>query len=309
MKKTNLKQYISYVKQQKNISIEDELLEKDYMISLFLSTWKKQKENLSSLEHLIFKGGTLLSRNFLHYPRISEDLDFTFDDSNRLRLVKSDTRREKEIKKLVIDIISDIKKISKSSGFDFNVDRTDQKYIQVRNSRAVYLFFLYYPSLLTGELNSIKIEINFLEHRFFDYIENRIHTIIEPDLYLKSIGYNIENAVVKTYDLNEIILEKYRAILTRGPLKKRDILDLYFIHRNSKDVFTVDTQLIKQKIEDSYLISPVAQTNFTKNIELIKQDTFGESDDRVEPLLLKKIEKEDFTIFQKELLQKLKTII
>lgn len=310
MKKTNLKQYISYVKEQKSISIEDGLLEKDYMISLFLSTWQKQKTqgNLSSLEKLIFKGGTLLSRNYLNYPRISEDLDFTYEDSNTLRLIKSDTRREKEIKKQVIGIISDLHKISSLAGFNFKKNRSNETYIQVRNSRAVYLFFFYYPSLLTGEMNSIKIEVNFLEHRLFDYKQEQINTIIEPDLYLKSIEYDVQHAFVKTYVLDEIILEKYRAILTRGSLKMRDILDLYLIHNNSKDVFTIDTHLLKQKIESSYLISPVAQENYNINRKLINQDKFGESDDRIESLLLTDVEEDDFNLFKKNLLHKLKTL-
>lgn len=311
MKKTNFKQYISYVKQQKNSSISDEILEKDYMISYFLSVCHKQKEqgNLLSLNNLIFKGGTLLSRNYLNYPRISEDLDFTINCSNKLREISSPTRREKEIKKHIISLIEDIKHISIHSDFHFQTKRTDKKFIRVRNSRAVYLLFLYYHSLISKERIPLKIEINFLEHRFFEYTKDRINTIIEPDLYLKSIGYDLKNISINTYALDEIILEKYRAVLTRNTLKKRDILDLYFIHNKCKNVFHIDGQQLLQKIKSSYMISPMAQDNFKKNIMKIKNNQFGSSDDRIKPLLLTPIDEDAFRSFQHDLFKTITRII
>lgn len=309
MNKTNFKKYLSYVKQKKNVSIEDEILEKDYMISLFLSTWQKQKEQgtITSLDALIFKGGTLLSRNYIDYPRISEDLDFTFELSNQLRTIKSNTRREKEIKKQIIPIIKDIKIISTAAGFDFQMDRTNETYVRVRNSRAVYLFYLYYPSAITGEKIPLKIEINFLEQRLFDYEQERINDIIEDDLYLRSIGYDLINAVLKTYSLDEIILEKYRAVLTRPSLKKRDILDLYFIHTRCKPVLDIAEEDILEKISSSFLISPDAKKNYKENISLMSNNKFITSDDRVGSLLLTKIDEDQFTGFTQDLFEKLKT--
>lgn len=89
MKKNDFRKYVAYVKEQRHSAIDDYYIEKDYFLSLFLSTWQKLKreEKVPHLDALIFKGGTLLVRNYLQYPRISEDLDFTHMDSNELRSI------------------------------------------------------------------------------------------------------------------------------------------------------------------------------------------------------------------------------
>jgi len=166
MNRTNFKKYISYVKEKKKSNIEDQYIEKDYFISLFLSSWQKLKDEgkVPHLDTLFFKGGTLLARNFLNYPRISEDIDFTYGKSNNLREIKSENKREKEIKKIVVPIIDEIKLIGDIAKFDFETDRTNPRYIDVRNSRAVYILNIYHNSSITGEEVPIKIELNFLEN-------------------------------------------------------------------------------------------------------------------------------------------------
>lgn len=94
--------------------------------------------------------------------------DFTYKDSNRLRKIKRKNQREKEIKKVVIPLINEINIICDSIGFDFDTDRTNPQYIAIRNSRSVYIFYMYYDSLITGEKIPIKIELNFLEHILYD---------------------------------------------------------------------------------------------------------------------------------------------
>jgi len=166
MKGANFKKYISYVKTKRKSNIEDQYIEKDYFISLFFSTWQKLKSEgkVSNLDKLVFKGGTLLARNYLDYPRISEDIDFTYEKSNDLREINNENKREKEIKKIIMPIIDDIKLICDDAKFDFETDRTNANYIKVMNSRAVYILTLYYDSLITYEKYPIKIEINFLEN-------------------------------------------------------------------------------------------------------------------------------------------------
>jgi len=82
----DLFKYIDYVKSNIDKPIED-YYEKDYVLSLFLSTWQTQRKQkrTSALDDLIFKGGTLLMRNHLNYPRISEDLDFTHKRCEEIR--------------------------------------------------------------------------------------------------------------------------------------------------------------------------------------------------------------------------------
>jgi len=66
------------VKGQKHSLIDDYYVEKDYLLSLFLSTWQnlRVKREINVLDELIFNGGTRITRNYLQYPRISKDLVF-----------------------------------------------------------------------------------------------------------------------------------------------------------------------------------------------------------------------------------------
>jgi len=310
MKKSNFRKYIAYVKEQNQTTIEDFFIEKDYFLSLFLSTWQtlKKEGKVSHLNALIFKGGTLLARNYLSYPRISEDLDFTHEDSNILRTLRSKGRRETEIRKRVIPIIDDIKGICDVAHFDFKMDRTNTKYIKVRNSRAVYIFTLYYNSLITGEEIPIKVEVNFLEQMLHEPSEVRINTIVDYDVFLRSIGYDLINTTMKTYTLDEIILEKYRAVLTRDALKERDILDLYLIYKRGADIFKADNQLIFKKIQSGILISPDLKKNLEKNCQLLSVDSFGDSDDDISRFTLVKLEEGNYEQFKGPLYNKLQEI-
>jgi len=310
MKKSDFKKYIAYVKEQRHSTIDDYYIEKDYFLSLFLSAWQqlKEKGKVPHLDAMIFKGGTLLIRNFLQYSRISEDLDFTHASSNALRSIKNENKRENEIKELIIPIIEEIKLICDAVGFDFETDRTKPRYVVVRNSRAVYVLYIYYRSMITAEEIPIKIELNFLENIFHPCSESRINTIIQPDVLLKSIDYNLENITIKTYLLDEIILEKYRAILTRDTLKERDILDLYLIHQRDSDVFKTDNKSVLTKIQSGILIAPDLKKNLEKNCRLLHDDMFGESDDNIKRFTLIEINDEKYEKFKVRLYKKLKEI-
>ena len=310
MKRNDFRKYLAYVKEQRHTTIEAYYLEKDYFISLFLSMWQqlRDKGDIPHLDSLIFKGGTLLARNYLDYPRISEDLDFTHKDSNKLRTIKTTGRRETQIRKRVIPIIEDVKHICDAANFDFKTDRTNERYIQVRNSRAVYIFYLYYSSLITREQIPIKIEVNFLDQIIYNSSNEMLRNIMDQDMFLKSIGYDLTNRTMKTYTIDEIILEKYRAILTKDTLKERDILDLYLIHQKGTDVFKVDNQLIDKKIQSGILISQDLEKNLEKNCQLLRKNGFGESNDDINRLTLIEIDNRDYEKFKNQLYRKLKDI-
>jgi len=310
MNRTNFKKYISYVKEKRKSNIEDQYIEKDYFISLFLSSWHKLKDEgeISNLNKLIFKGGTLLARNFLDYPRISEDIDFTYGKSNNLREIKSENKREKEIKKIVVPIINEIKLICDTAKFDFETDRTNPRYVDVRNSRAVYILNMYHSSSITGEEVPIKIELNFLENIIHDCSELKINNIVGQDLYLKSIGYDLLNIEITTYPLGEIVLEKYRAVLTREKLKERDVFDLYLINKSYIDILKFDNKLIFEKIKSGFLISEVAKENLVSNCKLLNDGDFGDSDDDISRFTLVEIDDEDYMKFKNHLFEKLQEI-
>ena len=307
---TNFKKYTSYVKHIKKSNIEDLYIEKDYFISVFLSTWQELKDNgkVHNLDNLIFKGGTLLARNYLDYPRISGDIDFTYEGSNDLRKLESKNKREKAILGLIAPIIEDFKLICNKANFSFEMKRTNRKYIIVRNSRAVYILNVYYNSFITREEIPIKIELNFLENVLHNYIKLKISNIVKQDLFLRSIGYTLSDIEIKTYPLDEIILEKYRAVLTRPVLKERDVFDLYLINKNCKNIFKFYRKLIFKKIESGYMISPDLSNNLNKNCKLLYDGKFGNSDDDINRLSLIQINKKDYCEFKDRLNDKLNDI-
>jgi len=305
MRKRDFRKYVAYVKERRQVPIADYYIEKDYFLSLFLSTWHSLQKTGKTpfLDKLIFKGGTLLVRNYLQYPRISEDLDFTHKDSNTIRRIENTNKREKEIKNRMLPILKEMNMVCNAGGFDFNNDRKNKRYIQVRNSRAVYVLRFYYLSMVTNEEIPIKFEINFLENIIHTCNESKIQTIIEMDTFLKSIGYDFEPININVYSLDEIILEKYRAILTRETVKERDILDLYLIHLSGTDVFNVDTDLIVTKIHSGLLIAPDLQKNFDKNCRLFQNQAGVRSDDDISRFTWIPIDISRYAIF-KNILQK-----
>lgn len=310
MKKRNFRKYLAYVKEQRQTAIADYFLEKDYVLSDFLSTWQslRQTGQMTSSDSLIFKGGTLLARNYLNYPRISEDLDFTHADSNMLRLIENENKREQEIKKRVLPILEDVQTICDTAGFDFHQRRTDPRYVQVRNSRAVYVLHFYYTSLITHEEIPVKIEINFLEHVLYPCPESRINMIVEMDTFLKSIDYDLIPLSMKTYALDEIVLEKYRALLTRASMKERDIFDLYLIHQRGCNALSAPVDTVHKKIQSGILIAPDTLRNLQKQCSLLQSTSCFESEDDISSFTLVTIKKEPYDDFKNHIVKKLMEI-
>jgi predicted nucleotidyltransferase component of viral defense system len=305
----DLGKYINYVKSKLDISIEDQYIEKDYLLSLFLSTWQNLREggDVKSLDELIFKGGTLLTRNHLKYPRISEDLDFTHKKSKEIRIM-SQNERIKTIRKLISQIIKDIKKICNSCEFDFKTDRSNTNYITAYHHKAVYSLCIYKKSEITNLTIHIKIEINFVENLQHYPVVQTIQPIISNDAVLTSLGYNLSPLKISCYALEEIVLEKYRALLTRDNLKERDVFDLYLINKMLQDVLKFDNKKIIKKIKDGYITSNTSEENLEKNCKLINEKSFGVYNDNISSLTLVKIDNVDYEKFKNLIFDKLKNI-
>jgi predicted nucleotidyltransferase component of viral defense system len=178
----------------------------------------------------------------------------------------------------------------------------------VRNSRAVYVLHFYYRSLLTAEEIPVKIEVNFLEDLIYPSVESRINMIVENSVFLKSIGYDLKHISLKAYSLKEIILEKYRAILTRESFKERDLLDLYLISKQDINVLRVQNTMVQRKIESGVLIAPRLLKNLGKNCALLQTQGYLESEDDVSRLTLATIDARQYQQFKNLLFRKLKKI-
>ncbi len=287
-KKINIRKYVAEVRKNLNLDISDEIIAKDLVLTLILAEFEREK---GIFNDLIFKGGTLLSRNFLKYHRFSEDLDFVHKDSNKLRTLTRN-QRERQIKKFIDIFTPALKKVSDVLDLDFNVDRSNRKYCTILSGRTVYIFRLYYNAN-----NYVKVEINFIEKMFNKPKEVSVKAItdfFDSKELMFILGLNIDNFNVLSYPINEIILEKYRALLTRPSLKERDLFDLFLI-KNSLDV---DIDKVVEKIQSCSLIKKELRKLIIDNLEFLNNNEFFKSNENIDDLAIIKYDKVGYEKFK-----------
>lgn len=304
MNKIQLRQYVSLIKQQWP-NLTEEMIEKDYYLSLFLTRMSKSKH--TELNNLIFKGGTLLSKLYLNYHRISEDLDFTYLKSNDIRKLSTNKQIDKKIKVIQHKLIEEIKGIS-GSPFIFYSDKHPQlNYISMRNKRIICFFYIYFESLYSiDKISQIKVEINFIENQMNSPINKKLLNLVDlfkDKLLLKSLNFDLETMDLLVYNLQEIILEKYRAILTRKQIRERDFFDLYLINK-TKNVFKVKNCDIINKVISSFKFLPKTKEFYNANLKHIKNKKIEVTQD-ISNLSITEYDVQEFINFKKKVFNKL----
>ena len=168
-------------------------------------------------ENLIFKGGTCLKKCYFENYRFSEDLDFT-----SIHIEK---------KKIILNLKKVIQKINFETGILFGkIKITDKKFA---NNLTAYKCSINFwgadhpkskpPPLEKRWTSSIKIDFTIHEVVCFKK-ENK--KIIHPysDISL--------NCFIICYSIEEIVAEKFRALLQRNYAAPRDYYDLWYIIKN-----------------------------------------------------------------------------
>lgn len=295
----NLSKYIAEVKQSLNLAVSDEIIEKDLLLTLILAEFEKM-----GLPELIFKGGTLLSRNHLQYHRFSEDLDFIHRNSQGWRELNRN-QREKKIKQFIDVFVLKLQEVAAALGLEFSTDKKNTRFYTVLHGRVIYIFRMYY-----SENRHIRIEINFVERMIYPPVEVSVKSLTDffdsKELRF-TLGLKIENFKVWSYPLPEIILEKYRATLTRKELKERDLFDLFLIKGSLK----VDPNQVVEKIRDSALIKKGLGKIIEDKLALLESGRFFKSEERIEDLAIIKYNPAEFEAFKekiKPLLQEICTL-
>ena len=288
--KIDLKEYIKQVKERMNLKVKEDLIEKDLILTFILAEF----ERLDLGKELIFKGGTLLSRNYLKYHRFSEDLDFVHKDSNSLREL-SRANRERKIKEFIDYFAPKLKEVADVLNLEFSTDRSNTKFCTILHGRTVYTFRVYY-----SENRYIKIEINFVE-KIID-IPQKISVKAITDFFdskelMFILGLKIENFKVLSYSLKEITLEKYRAILTRKDFQERDLFDLFLI----KDSLKADVKEVVEKIKSSSLIKRELNSLIQEKLKLIEEGIFFKSNEKIEELTVLEYDKNKFEEFKQNI--------
>lgn len=211
---------------RKNLQYPLAIAEKDY----FLALVSKIIYDSSLRDKLVFKGGTALHHCYLNQMRFSEDLDFTSLDRDIT--------------------INDVKKVLEPYEF-LSIKKEYTSNATIKLERLTYNGPL-------GQLNSLKVEI--------DFIQNVI--LPAKDLEYKNI-WKVDTKV-KVMDIREMVAEKIRAISDRA--RYRDFYDLFQILKNYQIDLKEITELIKQK----EVRKPISQESMLANWEVAKQEKIGE---------------------------------
>jgi len=165
--------------------------------------------------------------------------------------------------------------------------------------RTVYTFKIYY-----SDVNFIKVEINFIEKIINTPEKVSIKAItdfFDSKKMLYELGLAYQNFNVLSYSLEEIKLEKYRAVLTRKYFQERDLFDLFLI-KNSLDI---DVSVIVEKIKTSSLIKRDLVNLISGKLALLQENKFFESKEKVDTLSIVKYNPEEFEEFKEKIKPKL----
>lgn len=180
--------------------------ERDYFQHLFLMFLSRRTSH-----ELIFKGGTALQKVF-GLNRFSIDLDFTLNQA------------------LPVELFENIKRDFANFGVRAEFERIEQK-----NSIKVKLA-IEGPSYEGTERTFIVLRIE---------ISLREKVLLEPETKEIFPTYSdLQPYLVKVMNLDEIVAEKLRAILTRD--KARDVFDLRFLLNKG---VKVNKKLVNEKLK------------------------------------------------------------
>lgn len=182
-------------------------LEKDYWCSLVLGSLYRDDCPL------VFKGGTLLSKAFTGFNRLSEDLDFTLPtlpDTSR----KTRSTRAKQVEAQLNRLVDDL-------------HLTWAEVWQGHNNSKQYTGRIKYPSIL-GVRESVLIEVGQREPVLDRVTETPLKTLLQDPIHNEPV---IPPFTAKALSLKEAYAEKVRAALTRERPAIRDLYDIWMAGR------------------------------------------------------------------------------
>ena len=267
-----LKQHYKQL-QGKNKKLNPVMIKKDLILSYIL------QEIAVENKQLIFKGGTCLSKCYLNYHRLSEDLDFTL---NIIDLSKKERRNY--IKQHILPLLT---KIANKYSLDFEskeFDGVGNRYCPVKQNNKLFKFLIYSNK---EDENPIKIEISIDELLVTKPKIIEIKHIMDS----KYVLFPLLKTNILAYSLEEIIYEKVRAILTRDYIQERDIFDLYQINK-----------LLKiNVIDESGFLKKLRNVRSERFLERLKKLEEFKLFDEIETMALVEIDKKEYLTFFEEL--------
>lgn len=301
MNKEKLKEFIAFLKNKTAVKSE-ELLEKDFYISALL-------QKIRTGEYA-FKGGTCLSKVYLDYYRISEDIDLTYMDQNAFK-----GKSTKQVKKICSERITLfgklLERIARDYDFGFKPEKSNRRYVEFGSNNKLATFKVWYRSVFADTESFIKVQINFLEIIKYPISERTILPVTDASAFSETEQKYFSDYVGlykplkwPVYDLREIASEKVRALLTRKGVKARDVVDLYFLEKKHKIHISALKDACVEKVNfaiesyDKYKKAFLARGSFEKGILL----------EDVSHLMLAEFDKKEFEDFTQKLFLFLKEV-
>ncbi len=207
MDRARLENVIPVLAQRHNFRME--IVEKDYYLTLVLNNIESRLS-----DRLVFKGGTLLNKIYLHYNRLSEDLDFTYSNKEELISRSRRSRVMAPIREKMPQFLESLElKSKKPEGQGFN-------------NSTQYAFNISYPSFISGKDESMKIEISLRQIPMDTPVHNSIKHFYQDPFTGKDL---IPANKILSLSFNEAVAEKLKAAITRRDLAIRDFYDLWYI--------------------------------------------------------------------------------
>ena len=131
-------------------------------------------------------------------------------------------------------------KMALDAGMDFKQDKNNKRYVEFGGSNKFVTFKLWYDSTALRVPAFVKIQINFVEKFLHPFRRLMVHSVAkhvfskEMEFLFPEYAFLNSRTELLCYDLQEILAEKVRAILTRRGMKWRDFIDVYMILREHR---------------------------------------------------------------------------
>lgn len=204
------------------------LIEKDYFCTLML-------DHLAMIGNsLVFKGGTSLAKVHAGFYRLSEDLDFMIS----LQVGAPQSERSKRAKP-VKDLVARLERM-------LPIFRLTNP-LKGANSSRQYNGVVAYTSLITGQEETIRIEVALREPLLQPAVSGLANTILLNPTTEKPL---IAPVAVHCISRDEAFSEKFRAALTRREVAIRDFFDIDYAvrHLDLRPQGRKMIELVRQKL-------------------------------------------------------------
>lgn len=252
MDRARLEQIIPVIAQKYKFRLE--MIEKDYYLTLILNS---VESHLS--DKIVFKGGTLLNKIHLNYHRLSEDIDFTYYSPDGIETRSQRSRAITPIREKMPGLLKLL---------DLKSEMPEEKGF---NNSTQYVFYISYPSFITGKDENIKLEISLRQTPIDKPVHNAIRHFYKDPFTGEDL---IPQNKILSLSLNEAVAEKLKAAITRRDVAIRDYYDLWFISEakfnfNDKHFLSI----FKKKLEDEKYKGKYSE-NFgleQKTVELLRK--------------------------------------